>query len=142
VVASVAEFPSEIRSRPRPYLHLVTDEPRVAPRRRPTAADYRRRRVVAAGLVLLLLLFAALAVRSALGRIGGGPLAITGAAGASGGVPVAERAWVVRPGDTLWTIALAVDPHGDVRPLVDRLSAQVGGQPLYPGESIRIPDGY
>lgn len=142
MVAAVAGFPSEIRSRPRPYLLVVPDETQDRDRRRPTAADYRRRRVVAAGVGLLLLLFAAIAVRSALDRIGGGPLTTTGAASAGGALPVSDRTWVVRSGDTLWTIALAIEPHGDVRPLVDRLSAEVGGQPLYPGEAIRIPDGY
>ena len=31
------------------------------------------------------------------------------------------------PGDTLWSIAEAVDPAGDVRPLVDRLATEAGG---------------
>jgi nucleoid-associated protein YgaU len=87
-----------------------------------------------AGLVALAAVFALVA---ALGRTGGGPLTITGATG--GLQPAAARMWVVRPGDTLWAIAEAVDPHGDVRPLVDRLSAEVHGAALYPGEPIPIP---
>jgi LysM repeat protein len=55
--------------------------------------------------------------------------------------PAAASQWVVRPGDTLWSIATAVDPHGDVRPLVDRLDAQLHGTALYPGEVISIPAG-
>jgi len=87
-----------------------------------------------AGLVALGVGFALAAV---LGRTGGGPLPITGADG--GLQPAAAKAWVVRPSDTLWTIALAVDPRGDIRPLVDRLSAEVHGAALYPGETITIP---
>lgn len=76
-------------------------------------------------------------MRAALGRIGGGPLATTGAPG--GALPAASRVWVVRPGDTLWSIAEAVDPAGDVRPFVDRLDTEVGGSSIYPGETIAIP---
>jgi nucleoid-associated protein YgaU len=83
------------------------------------------------------------ALRPALDRIGGGPLATTDATGGAGTSALADhaasRAWVVRPGDTLWRIAEALDPHGDVRPLVDRLSVQVGGAPLHPGQVIQIP---
>jgi hypothetical protein len=108
-------------------------------RRHPTAADYRRRRVVAVGAATLLALLAWIAVRSALDRIGGGPLATTGATSA---VPASLRTWVVQPGDTLWSIAVAVDRGGDVRPLVDQLDKEVGGRPLYPGEAVAIPPGW
>jgi hypothetical protein len=104
--------------------------------RRPTAADYRRRRVLAVGAATLLAVFAWIAVRSALDRIGGGPLATTGATSA---IPVSARTWVVRPGDTLWSIALAVEPRDDVRPLVDQLTRETGGHTLYPGEVVPIP---
>ncbi len=78
-----------------------------------------------------------IAFRTALGRTGGGPLATTGAPGGSHAAAV--RVWVVRPGDTLWSIAEAVDPRGDVRPLVDRLASEAGSTAIYPGESIAIP---
>jgi hypothetical protein len=39
----------------------------------------------------------------------------------------------------LWLIAKAVDPKGDVRPLVDRLAGEVHGTLLYPGESVALP---
>jgi hypothetical protein len=76
-------------------------------------------------------------LQAALGRIGGGPLATTGAPG--GWQVASSRVWVVRPGDTLWSIAESVDPKGDVRPLVDRLASEVGTTALYPGEAISIP---
>ncbi|MGH9057886.1 MAG: LysM peptidoglycan-binding domain-containing protein [Acidimicrobiales bacterium] len=104
---------------------------------RPSQQTFRRRRVIAVALLLVVLLGGVLGARVASGRTGGGPLAATGAPGALR--PISARVWVVRPGDTLWTIALAVDPHGDVRPLVDRLAAEIGGTNLYPGEQVDIP---
>jgi hypothetical protein len=101
---------------------------------------YRRRRLGAAGLLIGLALFvmvATLAVQAALGRTGGGPLTATGALPA--GQLADDQVWVVRPGDTVWSIAEAVDPHGDVRPLVDRITAELRGAQLYPGERLAIP---
>lgn len=70
-------------------------------------------------------------------RTGGGPLT-TG--GATPGINLAsDQVWVVQPGDTVWSIAQAADPGADVRPLVDRITAELKGQPLYPGERILIP---
>ena len=106
---------------------------------RPNPAVLRRRRAVAVIVLATLLLGCWLGLQAALGRIGGSPLATAGAPG--GLQPAASRTWIVRPGDTLWSIALAVDPNGDVRPLVDQLAAEVGTTALYPGESIAIPTG-
>ncbi|MGI8752634.1 MAG: LysM peptidoglycan-binding domain-containing protein [Acidimicrobiales bacterium] len=89
--------------------------------------------VLVAALVSVLL-----ALQAALGGGAGGPLT-TGAASAGAPRPAAAHAWMVRPGDTLWGIAVAVQPHGDVRPLVDRLSAQVGGRPLVVGQRLTLP---
>jgi hypothetical protein len=104
---------------------------------RPSPAVLRRRRVVAVLVVATLLIGCWLGLRAALGRIGGGPLATTGAPG--GQRPIAGRVWIVRPGDTLWSIAEAADPGSDVRPLVDRLAAATGSAELYPGEAVRLP---
>jgi len=106
---------------------------------RPSRATYLRRRMAAVGIVVLLLFLTAIAADAALARIGGGPLTTTGAT--SGPRTVAAQAWVVRPGDTLWGIAESIHPSGDVRPLVDRLSQEVGNAPLYPGEVIQLPAG-
>lgn len=94
-----------------------------------------------AGLLLLVMATALVIAQSLLAGAGGGPLAATGAAAgtAEAMIPAGTEGWVVRPGDTLWTIARAVDPHGDVRPLVDRLSAEVHGAELYPGEVVPLP---
>ncbi len=93
--------------------------------------------MAAVGILVLLMFLVAIAADAALARIGGGPLTTTDAT--SGQETVAAQEWVVKPGDTIWSIAQALDPRGDVRPLVDRLSEEVGNAPLYPGEVIRLP---
>lgn len=96
---------------------------------------------MAVGLLLLAVAAVLVTVQSAMAGTGGGPLTTTGAAAGPAGpmAPAAAEVYVVRPGDTLWSIARSVDPHADIRPLVDRLDAQLGGATLYPGEPISIP---
>jgi nucleoid-associated protein YgaU len=53
--------------------------------------------------------------------------------------PVAAEVHVVQPGDTLWTIARAFQPTGDVRPLVAELSKAMGNHPLQPGQRVTRP---
>jgi len=53
--------------------------------------------------------------------------------------PVASVAYVARPGDTLWSIAREIQPQGDVRPLVDELTALRHGVPLEPGDVVAWP---
>lgn len=104
---------------------------------------YRRRRLLAAGLLLLAIAAVLVTAQSFMAGTGGGPLTATGAAASSSWAmtPAGTEVWVVRPGDTLWSIARSVDPQGDVRPLVDRLAAEVGRDTLYPGETVAIPAG-
>jgi len=49
------------------------------------------------------------------------------------------RTYVVKQGDTLWSIARQLQPGGDVRPVVDRLAARHRGAPLRVGERIDLP---
>jgi hypothetical protein len=138
VVALLADIPAyapatEPGASERPEAHPVAR--RVTLRPRP--AVLRRRRAVALLLVGTLLIGCWLGLQAALGRIGGGPLATTGAPG--GPRPAAGRIWIVRSGDTLWSIAEAADPGRDVRPLVDRLAATIGSTELYPGEAVAFP---
>jgi hypothetical protein len=93
--------------------------------------------MAAVGILVLVTFLVVIAADAALARIGGGPLTTTGAT--SGRETVAAQEWVVKPGDTIWSIAEAIDPHGDVRPLVDRLSAEIGNSPLYAGQVIQLP---
>ena len=101
----------------------------------------RRRRLMAGALGLILAFAfgvgALVALQAGLGSSGGGPLTTTGTpavSGASAGVaaaatafsaqPAVARVWVVRPGDTLWSIVEASGVKGDPRPVVDRLAAR------------------
>lgn len=104
--------------------------------RRPGAVELRRRRAVAAFVALVLL-----GGGSALGGLVGAPLTSPGRAPAERFLPVAETSYVVRPGDTLWEIARAMQPSGDVRPLVRRLAAARGAAPLRAGERLVLPPG-
>jgi hypothetical protein len=123
---------------PRPRLELVTGgglHPAPATHRRPSAATHRRRRVAAATLAAAVLL----AARAAIGALGGGTLTAPGPAPPLRLLPIAERVHVVQPGDTLWTIGRALQPDGDVRPLVDRLAHEHPPPSLRPGELVHLP---
>ena len=51
----------------------------------------------------------------------------------------ASQVYVARPGDTLWSIAEAVEPNGDPRPLVADLEQQLHGAGLVPGDRLHLP---
>jgi hypothetical protein len=122
--------------------------------RRPVPATYLRRRFAVVGLALGLVLVAAQAGAA----LGGSPLAaperrptvtspdISGAA--VSGVPISGdadttsatvRVVVVRPGDSLWSIAQRLTPGEDPRPVVDEVDRARGGAPLVAGETILWP---
>jgi hypothetical protein len=99
---------------------------------RPSVAVRRRR--VALGTVA-----AGLLVALALPWSGtGGSLATSGPALAGESVR-AHQPYVVQPGDTVWSIAVRLDPTGDPRPLVAKLEAQTGGPDVVPGEQLTLP---
>jgi len=105
--------------------------PRSVARRghRPSAATYWRRRVVAVAVGL-----AALAMAGKAGAaLGGSPLAVPERH------PAAASQSIVRPGDSLWSIAARLEPGHDPRPVVDALTAARGGAPLVPGEVVTLP---
>jgi hypothetical protein len=99
---------------------------------RPSVAVRRRR-------VLLGTVATGLLVALALPWSGtGGSLATPGPALA--GEPVAAHAsYVVQPGDTLWSIAVRLDPTGDPRPVVAELEAEAGSPNVVPGEQLVLP---
>lgn len=120
-----------IPQRGRPHLVLVPGGR--APTTRPSTVVFWRRRLVAALVVVGL----ASALWAGLGAPGG---ALTVSGRSSPRASVGGRpAYVVQPGDTLWTLARRLDPHGDPRPLVDRLAAAHGGATLRVGERIALP---
>lgn len=94
---------------------------------RRVSAKVRRRRLAAAGVAAIVVTLALLPH----------PRPVSAPAALPGGG--AGTTYVVRPGDTLWTIATRVDPTGDPRPLVARLHAETGTYMIVPGERIRIP---
>jgi hypothetical protein len=47
--------------------------------------------------------------------------------------------YVVRPGDTLWSIASKLEPGGDPRPLVAELEQQLHTSQLVPGDELKLP---
>lgn len=108
---------------------------------KPAAATYRQRRLVVAALFLGALLTGSWV----LGALGGGSLAASERGSSSTGSielqvqPVSRSTYVVARGDTLWSIARALQPEGDVRPVVDALAAARQGRPLEVGETIVLP---
>lgn len=91
--------------------------------------------------VVLSLLAAAFLVVLALpwGGAGGHSLVLPGSSQAGAEALKAHSTYVVQPGDTLWSIASRLDPDGDPRPLVARLSSQLHGETLVPGEALYLP---
>ncbi|HLI15069.1 MAG TPA: LysM domain-containing protein [Acidimicrobiales bacterium] len=72
---------------------------------------------------------------------GAGALRSLGARPAASQVGGGSCRYVVREGDTLWSIATRAEPGGDPRPLVDRLAAQVHGAVLLAGSELAVPCG-
>lgn len=128
--------------RDRPHLVLFRPDGPRAGSRREQAAVYRRRRLLAGGLLLLAIAAVLIVVQLIQAGIGGGPLTTTGAAAGPGLIPAGATEYVVRPGDTLWSIAASLAPGRDERPVVDQLAHELGSASIYPGEVIRLqPSG-
>ena len=92
-----------------------------------TGDVYRRRRLVALALVIGLLLGVVSFVSSA------------DATPTLEGQRAESVTVVVQPGDTLWGIAVELDPDGDPRMLVDRLGGLADSSSLQPGQRLVIP---
>ena len=60
---------------------------------------------------------------------------------AMGDGPVRPATYVVRPGDTLWSIAVRVSPGSDPRGVVDRIARANGVETtrLVPGQRLILP---
>jgi LysM repeat protein len=108
--------------------------------RRPAPAGGGTRIAPAAVVLALLAVVVVMALAVAVGRgalAGLAPQAPTAAAAPAASATGTEV--VVRPGDTLWSIARRLQPTGDVRALVDRLAASAGTTTIQPGQRILVP---
>ena len=125
----------------RPHLRLlpsIAESPSVA------HSVYVRRRVmaVAVATVAVIAIYLALQAGTSWGiqqlhAASSAPQVILASAtSSSASTPVT---YTVRPGDTLWSIARALQPTGDVRPLLGKLRTAYSGQALVPGKSIFVP---
>jgi hypothetical protein len=106
---------------------------------RPSPAVYRRRRLAVATVAIVAIgitFLSFVGLRALLAD----PVPAAGAASAAAtpSGTLHARYYVVQPGDTLWSIARALHPRGDLRPLVDRLEQRAGGGTLMAGTRLRV----
>ncbi len=106
-------------------------------------AVYHRRRLGVLFGVVSIVVVAYLAVTGLGVMLGGGaaraearPASVAPAASAASARPSAT--YVVRSGDTLWSIAHHLHPSGDIRALVDELSSRAGSGPLQAGQRLSL----
>jgi hypothetical protein len=118
-----------VRIRPAEETEGWGPAPTHLPRRR-ASFEVRRRRTLLAMMGLALALLAL-----PLGGFGGDSH-ITESASA---VQLHAGTYVVRAGDSLWSIAQRADPAGDPRPIVSQLASELGTYNVVPGEQVTIP---
>jgi LysM domain len=114
----------------RPYLAVVPPRRRLVRNGRRTSPAVRRRRTLVV-VTAILLIGLALPLGGTGGRSHVAGSALVGS----------QRAveYTVQPGDSLWSIAVRVDPTGDPRPLVAHLASDTGSFTVEPGERIAVP---
>lgn len=124
------------RGSTRPELRLVSNGGRPASPARVPPSTYRRRQALAAGLVAT-----AIAVASTvLGALGDGSRSVPEypVVDRSAATVQAGRPYLVQEGDTFWSLARALRPGQDPRPLMERLVAEHGGPILKVGEELWV----
>ena len=69
-----------------------------------------------------------------------GQVAVPAAAqGTDGITATCGTAYVARPGDTVWGVAVSASRGGDPRPMEDLLEAEIAGGVLQPGQVLVLP---
>lgn len=101
-------------------LPMSIELPVAVRRSRPSPDVFRRRRLAVVGLLLVVAAVAFLALDVLRGALDAGP---GDGVGGLDVAPIAEVSVVVEPGDTVWTIADALAPGADPRPVVDAIVA-------------------
>jgi LysM repeat protein len=102
------------------------------------AGSVRATRSLGPWLVLLAVVLA-MAGALAVGRGALAGLAPAPPAAHAAPAPAGSATLVVRPGDTMWSIARRIQPTGDVRALVDRLIAANGSASIQAGDRVVVP---
>jgi hypothetical protein len=120
--------PTGVPTRP-DHLVLVPAPVGVGRPPRVSAATYRRRRIVCVLGAVLVTVLVVLVAGQAGAALGSSPLEAPGR-------PPAVTRYVVRSGDSLWSVARRVAPDRDPRPVVDALAEARQGAPLLPGETV------
>jgi nucleoid-associated protein YgaU len=135
--AAAPASPSRRPVAPRPEARVAGPDARARVGARPLPGRSQRTRLRltrrARRLAVVMALASGVAVGSWLGPL---------VAGGGDGLRLAgESSVVVQPGDTLWSIASAVDGGGDVRAVIDEIQALNGlrGAALVPGQTLVLP---
>ena len=129
-----------LRPAPRPALRLVTAHDG-RPVDAPVDLGLTSAHLAAAVAAIVAALVLALAIgNGAFARlVPDPPTSRPAVASAPAAASMAGATVTVEAGDTLWSIARRVQPTGDVRPLVDRLTAAYGSAPLQVGQEVVVP---
>ena len=141
-MAAVLTPPRPTAPAGRAHLRLVLPHETAEPSE-PIEPLFSPQAVLVAVVLTLVLVFGALALgRGAFaGFAPDGPSPAAAAAvpaDATAGSTAADGTVLVRPGDTMWSIARDLQPDGDIRPLVDRLVAAHGSSSIVPGDRISL----
>jgi LysM repeat protein len=105
------------------------------------ASVYRRRRLAVLGVAVLCVFTIWVLAQTVVNAVSSRQATTESMQTISAVQPTADADsayWTVRPGDTLWSIAQAVTPRGDIRPVLKRLDDRYGSSTLVAGQHILV----
>ena len=130
---------AHIRHRPVDLADVEPLDRRSVPRALPDRPTrIRRRRLVALLMAVALIAAIATAGRALVGAASSVEPSSHHAVETPRPSPAVGKTYVVQPGDTLWSIAAAIAPDSDPRPVVHALRAANGGPDVQVGERLII----